>query len=110
MDFIFKYVFQYDFYVYNDFALYFLVHVYSHIVAFWLNLPVIKMTSTHWGIMLLADQRPGTVNSPQCPFPWLGWWRSTMLATNGTFAHSYCPQNWLFYLNIDDFMISGFYL
>ena len=65
---------------------------------------------THWGLMLLAEQRPGTVNSLQCPFPWRGWRRSTMLATNGTFAHLYCHQNGLFYLNIYDFMISGCYL
>ena len=49
-----------------------------------------------------------------CQKPWSAHFPGdaggTTLATNGTFAHMYCHQNGLFYLNIYDFTISGCYL
>ena len=85
---------------------------HSHFLCLVKSDAVAKFSSslTHWGLTLLAEQRPRTFNSLQCSFPWRGWRRGIMLATNATFEHSYYHQNWLFYLNIYDFMISECYL
>ena len=75
--------------------------------------PVWPWNLTHWSLTVLAEQRPKAICQPAARTvksyavlisPW-------MLASNGTFVHSYCHQNRIFFPNIYQisWYLSGFF-